>query len=88
MLANQANERRTHGKTIFIVMRARLVVVIVNAELRSVSECQKILNVEIRDSYVLLTLAEDGVQLTVRFLLKHWEIDKIPLEPVRAEVAE
>ncbi len=64
------------------------VVIVMKAELRRISQLEKILNINIGDKDILFTVVEDRIQLTVRFLLKHRQVDQIVLNAVCMEAAE
>src|SRR5437764_95572 len=78
----------TNGEPVFIVMRGGLVVIIMEAELCRVAGGEKILEIKVYNSHILIAFVEYRIQLAVGFLLEHRKIDQIVLDTVGSEIPE
>src|SRR5262249_45388747 len=92
MWADDADARGADEDSVLIVARARLVAVVMRAELDRVTFGERVLAEDVGDIDLLIAefdFAEvDRVQLTVGLFFEHVEIGKVVLPPVRRDVAE
>src|SRR5713226_3606709 len=79
--------RGTNEKSVGIVMDARIVFVVVDAELGRVAGLDEILHVKVRDDHLLAALVK-RVQPAIRIFFKHIEIGGIVFPAVRVEISK
>ena len=82
-----ANRRRTHEKTVVVVMDGGIVFVVVNAQLRGVTLEQEILAKHVGDDHLLIA-QRHRIQAAVGILFEEIEVRDVILPPIRIEIAE
>src|ERR1700752_3041459 len=87
MWLKHANRRGTRKETVVVVMHARLVLVIVDAELGRVTGVDEILQIKIRNNHLLVPQPE-RVEAAVGVLLEEIEIRRVVLPAVRVQVSK
>src|ERR1051325_2589106 len=81
MRTHRPNRRRPHDTAVLIVMRAAMIEICVETDLRGVTFPNKILPIQIRDDYFLVAIIE-RVQFGIGVLLAHVEYGQILLKTV------
>src|SRR5258708_17854054 len=79
--------RGTNEKSVVIVMDARIVFVVVDAELGRVAGLDEILHVKVRDDHLLAAMLK-GLQPAVRIFFEHKEIGGVVFPAVRVEISK
>src|SRR5688572_26964671 len=87
VVANRPEQLWPREKSIFVVVRAAVVEVRVEAQLRGVSLPDEVLAKHIGDDHFLMSRLE-GVQIGIGVLLAHVEDGEIVLHPIVIEVAK